>query len=186
MLATKTLQHQKVERRDDILTDATLDGELIIVRRVKQSDVSLIDEMHQRLSNDSIYYRYLGPCKPTLDDLQNLCEMDPESCVSVVAVVGESQEKVIAMACYRVKPENPSTAEPAILVEDSYQGRGLGKQMFITLCQHAYQRGVETFESFTHPANRGVLFLIKACGLSYDVRFNQGLREIVVRLEPSP
>ena len=119
------------------------------MRLLMESDVTLIDEMHQRLSKDSIYYRYLGPCKPTLEDLKHLCGMDPSACFTVVAVVGEINEKVIAMACYRINPENPTTAEPAILVEDSYQGHGLGTDVFSALPTRipkrcGYIRGVYT------------------------------------------
>jgi GNAT superfamily N-acetyltransferase len=151
---------------------------------VRQTDVGLIQEMHLRLSKESVYYRYLAPRTPDAEYLQRLCFLDGQPGLTIVATVQEPREKVIAMACYCVHPDDPTTAEPAILVEDSYQGRGLGKRIFLALCQQASQKGLEMFECLTHPANHRVLCLIKGCGLRSECAYSQGVREIRVWLKP--
>lgn len=116
-------QAQAVERSmgapTNALPNAPLGGTPVTVRPVQQSDVVLIQEMHMRLSKESLYYRYLAPHTPAPEDLQRLCFLDGRSGVAIVATVEEPQEKVVAMACYCVDPGDPTTAEPAILVEDS-------------------------------------------------------------------
>jgi RimJ/RimL family protein N-acetyltransferase len=142
--------------------------------------------MHLRLSKESIYYRYLTSRAPDAEYLQRLCFLDGQPGLAIVATVQEPREKVIGMACYCIHPDDPTAAEPAILVEDNYQGRGLGKRIFLALCQQASQVGLEVFECFTHPENHRVLCLIKGCGLRHESRYGQGVREIRVWLKPHP
>jgi len=177
------LEDQAVKRSDYTLAGILLDRSPAIVRPVRQSDVVLIQEMHLRLSKESVYYRYLAPHAPDPEALQRLCFLGDRSGMAMVATVRESQEKVIATACYAIDPDDPTAAEPAILVEDSYQGRGLGKRIFLALCQQAREKGLERFECFTHPANHRVLCLIRGCGLRYECRYGQGVREIRVWLK---
>lgn len=154
------------------------------VRPVQHSDLVLIQEMHSRLSRESIYYRYLASHAPDLEALERLCFLDGQAGSAIVATVQEPQEKVVGVACYCVDRRDPTTAEPAILVEDRYQGRGLGKRMLRVLCQQARQRGLEVFACFTHLANGPVLHLIKRSGLRYESSYSQGVREIRVWLNP--
>jgi RimJ/RimL family protein N-acetyltransferase len=178
------LEDQAVKRSEHTLAGILLDRSPATVRPVRQSDVVLIQEMHLRLSKESVYYRYLAPHAPDPEALRRLCFLDGRPGAAIVATVQEPQEKVIAMACYAVDPGDPATAEPAILVEDSYQGRGLGKRIFLALCQQATRMGLEVFECFTHLDNHRVLRLIKGSGLRYESRYSQGVREIRVWLKP--
>jgi GNAT superfamily N-acetyltransferase len=158
------------------------DGTQITLRQVKNSDVILIQEMHERLSKDSIYYRYLGPYKPSLEDLQHQCSLDGGPGMAMVATLPDQPYKVVAVACYRGDPGNPSSVEPAILVEDEYQGRGLGKRLLLGLCHQAARRGVKIFKSNVHPTNQPVIHMIQSCGLPCESKYNDGLKEIRVWL----
>jgi RimJ/RimL family protein N-acetyltransferase len=184
MLAVEYSQDQMIEQSEVTLTSPVPDGTPVTVRPVQQSDVVLIQEMHTRLSKESVYYRYLAPYTPPPEDLQRLCFLDDRRGMAIVATVEEPRRKVIAMACYCVDPSDPTRAEPAILVEDSYQGRGLGKRMFLALCHQASKMGLEVFECFTHPANHRVLRLIESCDLQFEGTYSQGVREIQVWLKP--
>ena len=139
-------QDQAVERSMGALTNALpnapLGGTPVTVRPAQPSDVVLIQEMHTRLSKESLYYRYLAAHPPSPEDLQRLCFLDGGPGVAMVATVEEpqGQEKVVAMACYCVDPGDPTTAEPAVLVEDSYQGRRLGKRIGLALCKAAREK----------------------------------------------
>ncbi len=180
MLATQNTQNLSEDRNGH--TIANPKGTRVSVRLVQPSDLALIDEMHDRLSKDSLYYRYLGPNKPTAKDLQRLCSSYDGAGAVLVATVEEPQEKVVGVACYQVNPQNPSTAEPAVLVEDSYQGCGLGKKIILALCQHAIQRGIKSFDTYIHPVNHRMLAIIKGSGLNYESRYSDGLKEIRVWL----
>jgi acetyltransferase len=150
---------------------------------IRRSDVTLIDQMHDRISGESLYYRYLGVCKPARNDLQRLCELENERGVAIVATVEDHAEKVIGLACFGANPANPEVVEPAVLVEDRYQRCGVGKELLQTLLQIALQRGIETFECFIHPTNQPVLHLVKRCGLPHDIRYRDGLKQIRISLK---
>jgi L-amino acid N-acyltransferase YncA len=184
MLASEYIQDYGIERNNRIAI-AGSSGTSVTVRAINQSDLVLVQEMHERLSRDSIYYRYLGPHKPTAENLAQLCSSNGETGTVLVATVEGTQEQVIAIACYQKDPEDLSTAEPAILVEDSCQGRGLGKQILLVLCQEAIQNGVETFDTFIDPTNYRVLSLIRGSGLKFESKYWDGLKKVRVWLKPS-
>lgn len=182
MLAVDYFQEHAIEYSDETYTISHPDRILVTVRPIRQSDANLIMEMHERLSNDSIYYRYLGANKPTIRDLQHLYSSDGTVVTTLVAMVDDPQEKVIALAYYRIDPENPSTAEPAILVEDSFQGCGLGKQIVMALYQEAVLNGLESFDTFIHPGNYRMLQMIKNSNLKYESKYCDGMQKVRIWL----
>jgi RimJ/RimL family protein N-acetyltransferase len=176
MLAIEILQDRAVEWSNGIW----IKGIKVTLRAVQQGDIELIEEMHECLSKDSVYYRYLGPNKPGRAELQHLCASDEGCGMCLVATVEDPREKVIAIACYRVKPDDPTAAEPAVIVEDRFQGCGLGKQIIIALCQSAVQKGVQTFKTYIHPANARMLRMIIGSGFPYHQIYRDGLKEVTV------
>jgi L-amino acid N-acyltransferase YncA len=182
MIAIEKIQDQASELSGNALTIESRDGTPVTVRTPRPGDVGLIQEMHERISKESAYFRYLGPSKPRSEDLQRLCSMGRESGVVLVATVEKPQEQVVGVAYYQVDQNNPTTAEPAILVEDNYQGGGLGKKILFFLCQRADQNGLETFDSIIHPTNQRVLQLIADSGLNFRSKYRDGLREVRVWL----
>lgn len=157
----------------------------VTIRRADQTDVALIDEMHNRVSKESLYYRFLGPKKPNIDSLRCLCIDKTTSKVVLVATVQEPMEKVVALGYFMVNQENPTTAEPALLVEDRYQGCGIGKRIIKEMCSQAVKMGIETFDIFVDPSNYPMRHLIQRSGLRYESKFNNGLSDIRVWLHPN-
>lgn len=183
MLANEHFQDHTSELSDNTYTIGYRDGTPVTVRTPRQGDIELIQEMHERISKESTFFRYLGPSKPRSEDLQRLCSMERESGVVLVAAVEKPQEQIVGIAYYQVNQSNPTTAEPAILVEDSYQGGGLGRQILYFLCQQADQNGLKTFDSVIHPTNQRVLQLIADSGLNFQSKYSDGLKEVRVWLK---
>lgn len=177
MLASESIQEYKFEKKGARLIDISSTAP-ITVREVKDSDLALLQEMHERLSKDSIYYRYLGAHKPTADNLRQLCSSNGENGKVLVATVADPEEKMIAIACFQKDPDDPLTAEPAVLVDDNYQGCGLGKQILLVLYQEALQNGVEAFDTFIDPANYRVKRLIQGSGLQFESKYCDGLKKV--------
>lgn len=158
----------------------------ITIRRAMVTDAQHIQEMHNRLSQDSIFFRYLRPYHPTLKELQDVCSMESDEGYVLIATVEEQEEKVIGIAYYCVNPQNPKSAEPAILVEDAHQGCGVGKKLLNSLFQHAIKLGVKEFICYADPANHRVLNLIERCGMNSEIKYCHGMKEIRVRLNSNP
>ena len=100
----------------------------------------------------------------------------------LVATVKETSERVVAIACYQINQNDPTTAEPAILVEDSYQGKGLGKQLVIALCKKAIKNKIKVFAAFVDPSNLRIMRLIQNSGLPFERKYTDGMIEIRVIL----
>ena len=182
MITKNQTKEQVINLHKTHLKDMCNETNTMKIRPVRIEDVPLIDEMHDRLSKDSIYFRYLGTSKPGINDLHKLCSTEAENGFVVVATVSEPQEKVIGIACYTVDPENPTAAEPAVLVEDSYQGCGIGKKIVTALGRFAVGKGVTIFVSYIHPVNSKVLRMIQGSGIPFESKYRDGLKEVRVQL----
>ena len=183
MLADEFVQERTIAWSADRNRPSQVDDASVTIRTIRQSDAPLIKEMHERLSKESIYFRYLGPNKPTLENLHRLCSPDDEAGTVLVATVNDSQEKVVGIAHYSIDAIDPTTGEPAVIIEDVYQSCGLGKQIMLALCQDAIQRGLETFTTFIDPSNYRVKRLIEGSGLRFESKYRNGLKEIRVWLK---
>lgn len=175
---------QNIQLAHDVGVDniSLPDGTSVTVRSVREDDAGLIMEMHNRLSVESLYYRYLGANKPTIEHFQHLCSSNRKVGKAIVATIDNPHEKVIALAYYCIDPDDPSKAEPAVLVEDSFQRCGLGKRIVISLYQMAVQEGLTSFDIFIHPENYRVLQMIKSSGLQFECKYKDGMKEIRIEL----
>ncbi len=154
----------------------------IHVRPLVAGDADLIDAMHQRLSPESVYYRYLQYRKPTATEIAAVCRLAPAQGLGFVAVAG-AQAGIVGLAYYvREAREKEPTAEPAILVEDSFQGQGIGRRLWQTLQQQAQQDGLRWLRVLSHPQNGRLASLVQGGGLPYVANANGGLREYLVDL----
>ncbi len=163
------------------------DGTHVALRPMQVTDVPAILEMHDRLSSDSIYYRYLHPYKPTVEELERLARLDRSLGAAFVAVITEAgKEKVIGLGYYQTDVEDRTAGQPAFLVEDQFQNRGLGRALARFVTQHAEMNGVRVLDALVHPANRRMMRVIEASGFSYEAKLGYGACEVRVSLqEPS-
>ena len=73
MLAPGYLEQQRIGWSERALASILLARGQVTVRPAQQSDVVLIQDMHRRLSKESVYYRYLVSRTPDREALQSLC-----------------------------------------------------------------------------------------------------------------
>jgi GNAT superfamily N-acetyltransferase len=117
----------------------------VATRPVQPDDRVLFRRLWPRLSRDTVYRRFHSP----------LHGLPPEA---VVALVGG---EVVGVARYDRSPADPATAEFAILVEDAWQGIGLGRQLLVELVDLAASRGVRTLTATVQRDNDRVIGLIR-------------------------
>ncbi len=131
----------------------------IATRPVRPDDDELFRRLWPRLSRDTIYRRFHAPLhRLPAESVRRLVEVDHDLREAVVALVGG---EVVGVARYDRSPLDPGTAEFAILVEDAWQGFGLGRQLLVELIALAAQRGVHTLTATVQPDNDRVLALIR-------------------------
>ena len=135
----------------------------VTIRPARPEDVPSILAMHQRLSSNSLYLRYLVPYLPDYvpAHLHDICHQSPKQGAALIAV---REGQVIGFGYYVIKPEQPDTAEPALLIEDKFQGQGIGGRLFNHLITVARAQGVSYFDALAHSSNRPMLHLLRRNG----------------------
>lgn len=125
----------------------------LTIRVADPSDVDAIVAMHERCTARSLTFRYLsGTFRPSTAQLAHL--VSPTQGCTLVA----EDTRVIAMANL---VGQGCSAEAAILVEDSWQGRGVGTAMMRQLFALAPAHHIDGVELHLDAANRVALGLIR-------------------------
>jgi RimJ/RimL family protein N-acetyltransferase len=160
------------------------DGTAVTVRPIQPNDIYLLRKMHRRLSMNTLFYRYLRVYTPTSADLTQICNISDEIGGAYVVTTGQLFERIVAVVYYLKHKQQPDTAEAAFLVEDRFQGRGLGHILWQRLVRHGQQHGITAFEAYVHPDNATMLHLIRKSGLPVTDEVVYDLHEIRVQLKP--
>jgi GNAT superfamily N-acetyltransferase len=140
------------------------DGSRLLIGRVTPHDAPVLQEGFAELSAESRRLRFLT-AKPTLSpsELRYLTEVDGHDHEALGAVDPETGHGV-AIARFVRDPDNPTRAEAAITVADSWQRRGVGKLLLARLSDRARAEGVTHFTALVSGDNRGMPALISALG----------------------
>lgn len=152
----------------------------IVIRPVQPNDVELIMEMHQRLSSDSLYRRYHGPRIPPRPEIEQICRLDGENGRAVVAATYDQKPAVVGIAYYVVSGQG--VADTAFLVEDGYQGLGIGKRLMQQLSNLAQAQGICFFDAHVLPSNRPMIRLLRHSGQLVQNVSSYGARDMRVQL----
>jgi len=131
-------------------------GTQLLIRRIRPDDKPLLQQALSNLSELSVQRRFLGP-KPRFSqaELRYLTEVDDRNHVALVAESpsGPSRQ-LIGVARFVRDPENPESAEVAIVVADYWHGRGVGSTLARELASRARVLGIRCFTASMASDNR--------------------------------
>src|SRR5215213_311093 len=97
----------------------------VATRPVEPTDRTQFRRLWPRLSPDTVYRRFHAPLHSLPPEtVERLVTVDHDLREAVVGLVGGD---VVGVARYDRSPDDPTTAEFAIVVEDAWQGVGLGR-----------------------------------------------------------
>ena len=161
------------------------DGRQVRVRPASLDDADSLCGMFSRLSQETIYLRFHAPY-PRVPEWAVAGSLDVPDGEALVAVAGE---EVIGHAMDVRSGGDGREAEVAVLVEDAWQSRGVGKLLLSRLAGLSGERGVETLFCVALGENRRVLDLVRAVfdDASYTLRDGAYLIRVPVgslRAEP--
>lgn len=157
----------------------------VTLRPVVPEDAQRLQALFHRLSPESIYLRFLEARKElSLEQARAFASVDYERAMAIVAAVQEGDvEKIIGVARYGEDPEHPDAgAETAVVVEDAYQGRGLGTILLYRLVTYARDRGVQSLRAAVHQSNAQILRFIRRSGLPTEQKLRDGVWDITLSL----
>jgi RimJ/RimL family protein N-acetyltransferase len=168
------------EHRELALTDGTY----VLVREIQPGDAPALQRLVDRLSEQTIHLRFFGPMNELSDKkARYFAEVDGKDRYALVALDPEDEEEIVAVVRYD-RENGTNRAEYAALVEDRFQGRGLGFGLTRALVRAARERGIRDFEALVLPQNRGMLRLLRSLDLPERTRQEDGIRHISVDLFP--
>src|SRR3954449_5693382 len=112
----------------------TFDDVTLAVRPIAITDVERLGRLFDRLSPESIHYRFFSPIRrPPRAALLRLADVDHERRDALVALDGD---EIVAVARYDAQPGS-SEAEIALTVEDAWQHKGVGLRLAARLAKAA-------------------------------------------------
>jgi acetyl coenzyme A synthetase (ADP forming)-like protein len=103
----------------------------------------------------------------------------------LVLTGGQEQPLVIAEGEYVREGPQATTAEVAFLVDDSYQGKGLGTLLLERLALIAARHGISHFSATTELRNRRMLEVFRSSGFQVSETVEDGFVEVSFSIVPS-
>jgi protein lysine acetyltransferase len=123
------------------------DGTPLLIRPIRPDDKRMLAEGLRHLSPETVQRRFLAPkTRFTRSELRYLTEVDHINHVAyVVEAPTHPVRRLIGVARFVREADDPTTAEAAIVVADSWQGRGVGSLLAEQLGRRAQSLGVKRF-----------------------------------------
>ena len=138
------------------------DGREVVLRPIDAEDSAALLAAFDRLSAESRYRRFFTSISELGEgDVRYLTEVDHHDHEALVALDGQSGA-LIGVA--RFVRTGPAEAEPAIVVDDDWQGRGLGTVLIDALADRAREEGIEVFRASVLAENPEAIRLLSRLG----------------------
>ncbi|UCC70984.1 MAG: GNAT family N-acetyltransferase [Gemmatimonadota bacterium] len=165
------------------------DGTQLHIRAIRPDDKQALVDLFERLSPQTIYYRFHGVKKSlSRDELVYLTELDFHRRAALVAVLHiDGEDQIVGVGRYASAPNAPQhRAEVALTVEDAHQGRGIGSLLLKHLMQVARAEGITELDAFVLAENRHMLRLFERTGLVLQRSAAAGACHLVMTTDTPP
>jgi RimJ/RimL family protein N-acetyltransferase len=157
---------------------ALRDGTAVRLRPIRPDDAPRLVALYDQLGRDTRYQRFfsaMGRLPP--DWARFLADVDGRARAALVVESPTDADALIAVARYEPAGE-PDVVEVAVVVQDAWQGRGLGTVLFRELLSLAELNGVRRFRAWVLADNRRMLDLITRLGEVRARTLEQGVVEL--------
>lgn len=154
------------------------------VRGIRAGDAAALQRLVARSSDRSIEMRFFGPLKKLSDEqARRFAEVDGRDRFALVALDPENPEEIVGVVRYEREP-GTDAAEYAALVEDRFQGRGLGIGLTRHLIEAARDNGLKCLYALVMHQNRSMLHLLRSLDLPERKRWEDGAEHVEIDLRP--
>jgi GNAT superfamily N-acetyltransferase len=153
------------------------DGVEVLFRPILPEDAVRYERLFTRLSPETLYRRFLTPIV-RIDRrlLRHLVTVDYRKRLAIVAVI---DDEIVGVARY--DETGPGIAEVALVVEDAWQGRGIGSRLLWRISAAARRNGLEAFEAEVLGENRPMMGLLHVLSENLETRMEGGL--YIIRID---
>jgi GNAT superfamily N-acetyltransferase len=151
-------------------------------RVVRPEDAPALQRLHARCSERTIYLRFFGPMKKLSDEqARYFASTDGVDHFGLVALDPQDPNEIIAVVRYARKPGD-ERAEYAALVEDDWQGQGVGAALTHRLIDEARGNGVRSFYALVKAGNKRMLSVLQHLDLPERERVEDGEKMVEIGL----
>ena len=153
-------------------------------RLVKPKDVSALQRFLGRCSERTIYLRFFGSLQDFSEEkAKYFAHVDGVDHFALVALDPNDQNEIIAIVRYDREP-GEEYAEYAAIVEDGWQGQGVGIALTRLLIDAAWDNGVRYFYALVMGKNKRMLELLRHLDLPEQEHQEEGVKHVEVDLSP--
>ena len=154
-------------------------GEHVRLRPIRPDDEPRLVELYGRLSQRTVYQRFFTVMRRLPPDWPHfLANVDYVRRFALVAEDAAAPvTTLIGVARYEPSPDDDS-AELAFVVQDSWQGKGLGTRLVRELLRAAELNGLHRLRAFVLGDNRRMLQLLARHTDIRERRIEQGVVEL--------
>jgi GNAT superfamily N-acetyltransferase len=166
-------------------TEGTIDlsdGANVAFRVIDPHDVPALQRFHERLSGKTIYLRFFGSLEELPEEkAQYFAHVDGVDHFALVALDPNDPDEIIALVRFD-REQGEERAEYAALVEDRWQGHGVGIGLTRRLIDEARAKGVRYFYALVKGGNTRMLELLRHLDLPEQERQEEGVKHVEVEL----
>jgi RimJ/RimL family protein N-acetyltransferase len=171
--------------RELVRTIALKDGFSARIRPIRPDDEPRLVDLYERLSRHTAYQRFFTVLRRLPPDWYHFfANVDYVRRLALVAE-RETVAGVQLIGVGRYEPaEDPDTAEVAFVVEDGWQGRGLGGILLDAVLGAAAARGIHRFSAYVQADNHRMLRLLSTRTQVEDRKTEEGVTGLRFRRVP--
>jgi RimJ/RimL family protein N-acetyltransferase len=180
LLATMPPYAQKNDEHENEGTLGLPIGYDVPFRIVQPTDAPALQRFLGRCSERTIYLRFFGSLNEfTQEKAQYFAHTDGTDHFAFVALDPDDPDEIIAVVRYDREP-GEEQAEYAAIVEDSWQGHGVGIDLTRRLVDVACANGVRAFYAMVMGKNRRMLELLGHLDLPEQEHKVEGVKHVEV------
>ena len=167
-----------VGRARPIASVTLTDGTRVALRPIRPEDESALTALYERLSPQTAYQRFFTAMRRLPPDWAHiLANVDYDRRMAIVGV--DPGGDLIGVARY-MYDQRADEAEIAIVIEDRWQGRGLGKHLLAEVVGYAADRGIRRLRAYVLADNLRMLKLIRRVTTILDRKLESGVLSLLL------
>ena len=159
-------------------------GKTVRFRAMKPSDEEAMRRFFYRCSRETVFYRFFYSIKTmSHDKMQEYVNVDYAKEFSVVGFGGKKGEGKIIAEARLVASDEGDMGEVAFLVDEDYQGIGIGSYLMDLLIVEARNRGLWTLSAQVLSDNQPMIKVFEKTGLPLQSRLESGVYQVSITLK---